>query len=102
MNRLLCWLLFAWMVVGVSSVWAEDWPAYKHDGARSAVTAETLALTLKRAWNWQGAPPAPAWGEPGRSLNPLDFDYAPHPVIADGLLVIASSCDDTVRAFDLK
>ncbi len=51
-------------------------------------------------WTWRGAAPAPAWGEPGRSLNPLDFDYAAQPVVAGGIMLLGSSADDTVRAFD--
>lgn len=81
---------------------AADWPAYKHDAARSSVTVEKVALPLAASWTWQGQPPRPAWGEPGRSLNPLDFDYAAQPVVAGGMVVLGSSADDTVRAFDAE
>jgi outer membrane protein assembly factor BamB len=79
---------------------AADWPAYKHDAARSSTSSEKVALPLSQQWSWQGAPPAPAWEEPGRSINPLDFDYAPQPVAASGLVFVASNADDTLRAFD--
>lgn len=77
-----------------------DWPAYKRDPARSSVSSETLTLPLAPSWSWQGPAPAPAWDEPGRSLNPLDFDYANQPVVAGGIVVVNSSSDDTVRGFD--
>ena len=83
-----------------STAIAADWPAYKHDAARSSVTTESVKLPLAQSWTWQGQPPKPAWGEPGRSLNPLDFDYAAQPVVAGGTVFLASSADDTVRAFD--
>jgi outer membrane protein assembly factor BamB len=80
---------------------AADWPAFKHDAARSSVSQEALSLPLSPAWSWRSAQaPQPAWGDPGRSLNPLDFDYAFQPVVAGGIVVLASSADDTVRAFD--
>ncbi|MCX5660257.1 MAG: PQQ-binding-like beta-propeller repeat protein [Planctomycetota bacterium] len=84
-----------------ASAHAGDWPAYRHDVARSAVTDEKLAVPLGLAWEVRAAqPPAPAWPEPVKLLNRLDFDYAPQPVIAGGIVCIASSSDDTVRAFD--
>ncbi len=83
-----------------STAVAADWPAYKRDAARSSVTTESVKLPLAQSWTWQGQPPRPAWGEPGRSLNPLDFDYAAQPVVASGTVFLASSADDTVRAFD--
>lgn len=91
------------LIGGIStSVLAEDWPAHKHDVARSSVSPEKLAFPLSPAWSWKGAAPAPAWDEPGRSINPLDFDYAAQPVVAGGLVYLASSADDTLRAFDAR
>lgn len=79
---------------------AEDWPAYKHDTTRSSVSSEQISTQLRSSWTWQGAAPKPAWSEPGRSFNPLDFDYAPQPVVANGIVFLASSADDSLRAFD--
>ena len=46
-------------------------------------------------------PPAPAWPPPHYIiLNRLDFDYAPQPVAAGGIVCLGSSSDDTVRAYD--
>lgn len=77
----------------------DDWPAYKRDAARSGVTSAKVAMPLKVLWKHVSAqPPRPAWSEPGRSLNMLDFDYCFQPVAAGGLVVFGSSADDTVRA----
>src|SRR5689334_6331611 len=76
-----------------------DWPAYKRDVARSSVTASIVTLPVRELWSYASVQaPRPAWAEPGRSLNMLDFDYCFQPVAADGLIVFGSSADDTVRA----
>ena len=80
-----------------------DWPTYAADIRRSNETEQALKLPLKAAWRFTSAQaPAPAWPEPVKNLNRLDFDYAPQPVIAEGLVCFGSSSDDAVRALDLK
>jgi len=80
---------------------ADDWPTYKGDPQRSGVTAEPLELPLAARWVYEPAlAPMPAWPEPGKELHRMDFDYAPQPVVAGGLVYFASSADDTVRALE--
>ncbi len=82
---------------------AGDWPAYRHDVQRSAVTADRLALPLAPAWIYTcDQPPAPAWPDPPGMINWMDFDYAPAIVIAEGILCFGSSADDSVRALDAR
>ena len=82
---------------------AADWPAYKHDPQRSSVSAETLSFPLRLAWQFVAPqPPNPAWPDTFRLENRTDFDYAPQPVIAQGIVCFGSSSDDTVRALDAK
>lgn len=102
MNRLKCFLVGGLVcVAGLPSLLAGDWPAYKHDVQRSSVTDETLTLPLRQAWKYIPAqPPRPAWSEAIRPPYQMDFDYAPHPVIAGGMVFFGSSADDTVRALD--
>jgi len=86
-----------------SPVAAEDWPSYKHDRSRSGVSSDKLTLPLTAGWAWHSPKhPAPAWPEPGRAMNALDFDYAFQPVVAGGRVYFGSSADDTIRAFDLN
>lgn len=82
----------------VSTAWASDWPCYRKDSRRSSVTAEKLPFPLAPKWIRTDAPPRPAWVEPGRAINPLDFDRAYEPVSAGGLVYIASSATDTLYA----
>ncbi|MBI3986407.1 MAG: PQQ-binding-like beta-propeller repeat protein [Lentisphaerae bacterium] len=80
-----------------------DWPTYRHDMQRSAATEEKLSLPLKQAWSYAcPQPPAPAWPDPFHLVNRLDFDYAPSPVVAEGIVCFGSSSDDTVRALEVK
>lgn len=76
----------------------DRWPAYKHDAARSGRTTATLATDLQVLWKRDNPAPRPAWAEPGRALNTLDFDYAYQPVAADGLVLYGSSADDSIHA----
>ncbi len=44
---------------------AGDWPTYRHDNARSGMTAESLKLPLTECWVYHPRhKPEPAWGEP--------------------------------------
>ncbi|PIZ48374.1 MAG: hypothetical protein COY42_06640 [Armatimonadetes bacterium CG_4_10_14_0_8_um_filter_66_14] len=81
---------------------AADWPAYRHDFARSGVTTEQLPSPLHLQWTHAAKPPRPAWPEPGRELNKLAFDYAYDTVVANGLLYFGSSADYQVHCLDLN
>ncbi|MBM4040331.1 MAG: hypothetical protein FJ290_17630, partial [Planctomycetes bacterium] len=90
---------------------ADDWPTYRHDNSRAAVTRERLRLPLSPAWTYQPLhKPQPAWGDPnprkvggfygsveGRRVH---FDDAFHAVVADGTLYFGSSADGKVYALD--
>ena len=81
---------------------AADWPAYRHDFARSGVTSEKLAAPLHKQWVYEAAQnPMPAWPEPGREQNRLDFDYVLQVAVAKGLVFFGSSADHKVYALDL-
>jgi len=89
-----------WLLLSASLL-ADDWPMYKRDAHRSSATDENLTFPMSPAWVYRSVqPPRPAWPEPVKVLNRLDFDYAFHPVIAEGLVCFGSSADDTVRALD--
>ncbi|NOX53234.1 MAG: PQQ-binding-like beta-propeller repeat protein, partial [Planctomycetes bacterium] len=91
------------MLVLAPGARAEDWPAYKRDALRSGVSSQQLDLPLEVQWKYRPKqPPRPAWPEPGKELNRLDFDYAFQPVAAGGLVYFGSSADDTVRALDVN
>ena len=97
--------LAAWCIAlaVASGVGAADWPAHRHDLARSGVTSEKLGAPLHRQWTYAAAPaPRPAWPEPGRELNRVAFDYAYSVTVAGGLAYFGSSADHKVYAIDLN
>ena len=88
--------------------WA-DWPAYRHDGARSGVTSEPLSLPLAQSWAYQAPqPPHRAWPRPFREnaetkvkVAPLlTFDHAYQPVAGGGKVYFGSSGDHQVYCLD--
>ncbi len=88
-------------VVAVAAV-AADWPEYRCDATRSAITTEKLASPLHLQWTYTPAhAPKPAWPEPGRELNRNAFDYAYQVAIAGGVVYFGSSADHKVYALDL-
>ncbi len=100
-NRVALAVLFWLSFVACSTTHADDWPAYRRDAKRSAVTSETIRFPLHRQWSYRTAQsPQPAWPEPGRAYNALDFDNAFVPVVASGIVYFGSSGDDAVRAVD--
>lgn len=94
-------VLMGAIFLGVIHARADEWPAYRHDPQRTSVSPESLAFPLRLSWKFLSAQkPSPAWGEMLNLTNRVDFDYAPAPVIAGGLLCFGSTADDTVRALD--
>ena len=85
---------------------AADWPTYQHDYARSGVARESLLAPFTDGWVHRSRhAPRPAWRGEAKwdGYNKVYdlksrqiFDYAYHPVIADGLLYYGSSADDKI------
>ncbi len=98
-------LMIVWISIAAAAAsagdCAGDWPAYRKDGGRSAVTAERLDFPLGAAWVHRlPQAPRPAWPDCGRAFSIFDFDDAVKPVVAGGMVYLASSADDTVYALD--
>ena len=98
-----------WIHVGDAAL-AEDWPTFRHDNQRSAVSAEQLKLPLGEIWTRLSTyPPQPAWPpSAGRDVyhgrhrlqSTRVSDLAFHPVVAGGKLYYGSSADDTLYCVD--
>lgn len=81
---------------------ATDWPSYRHDSERSGVTKEEIETPLYLQWTYiPKHSPRPAWPEPGKEINRMDFDYAYHVAVAEGIVYFGSSADGNVYALDL-
>ncbi len=81
-----------------SSTSAADWPAWRNNAQRTAVTSEQLADALHLQWSQQLGPLKPAWPEDPR----IQFDKHYEPVIVGQTLYVGSSRNDSVRAIDLS
>ena len=105
-----CALAACWFLAGETAL-AENWPVFRHDNQRSAVSAEELKLPLGAAWTRtsvhppQGAWPLPAAQNVYRHMRNLQAtrasDTAFHPVVAGGKLYYGSSADDTLYCVDV-
>jgi len=91
-----------------AATWADDWPAYRHDAARSGIADEAITAPLSQDWVFVPTfPPSHAWGDPqpkpiedNLELPRLRFDDAFHTAVAGGLVYFGSSADNTVYALD--
>ncbi len=77
---------------------AADWPTWRGDAARSAVTAERLPAALTWHWTLQLPTPQPAWPD---DQGKIRFDASYEPVVAQGHLLVPSMVDDSVAAYRL-
>ena len=76
---------------------AGDWPAYRHDAARSGFTSESLPDSLMLCWSYQAPhPPRTAWPRSQR----MTFDRAAHPIVANGRLFFGDSVTGTIEALN--
>jgi len=85
------------LVFSGQSATAGDWPMWRHDAGRSAATSETLANTLHRQWTRHLPKLKGAWLD----QDTLRVDAVHQPIVAGGLLLIGSSFDDSLTAWDL-
>ena len=77
---------------------AADWPTWRGDAARSAVTPERLSADLALHWTLHLPMPRPAWPE---EQGKVRFDGSYEPVAAGGHLFVPSMVDDSVTAYRL-
>jgi len=92
-----------------STAYAEDWPTYRHDVARSGITSQKVAPRLVESWVFRSRhSPRPAWGDPKPGLveNILElrrnhFDDAMQPIVVGGAVCFGSSADNKVTCLDL-
>ncbi|QDU81603.1 outer membrane biogenesis protein BamB [Polystyrenella longa] len=79
------------------SVFSEDWPTWRNNSGRTAVSVQGLEGELHLQWSRELPEINPAFDNPR-----LQFDGRYEPVIKKDTIVLASSVEDTVTAYDLK
>ena len=106
MTRLI--LLAAVTLIPVSDVPADDWPTYRRDNRRSAISAETIAAPLSVEWVFSPLhAPVRAWGDPqpkvvegNLELPRMRFDDAFHVAAVGDAVYFGSSADNKVYCLD--
>ncbi len=97
-------MIAAWLaMVSLQLAWAKraaagDWPMWRCDAARSAVSADNLPERLHLRWTRHLPPPIPAWKDEPRA----QFDRAYLPVVSDSLVFVGSTVNDRLTAYDLR
>ena len=92
---------------------ASDWPTYRHDDRRGAMTDDGLeAERLALDWVYRSPlPPNPAWAGAAKwdayhskkDLTPMrDYDLAFYPIVVGNRLYYGSSSDDAIHCLDSK
>jgi len=93
--RQACFLVLA--LTSGTVLYAGDWPQWRYDSARNAVTPDELPAEMYLQWVRQLPSPRPAWPASQPSLR---FDVSYTPVAAGKLLFVPSMVTDTVTAYD--
>lgn len=77
--------------------YSADWPMWRHDPGRTAATMQKMPAELRLLWSREIPPLRPAFREPR-----LQFDRGYEPVAAGKCLLVGSSREDCVIAFDTE
>ncbi|MEK6247074.1 MAG: PQQ-like beta-propeller repeat protein, partial [Planctomycetales bacterium] len=90
--------LFSLLAFFVPGSLAEDWPMWRYDAERSAVSPGQLPTQLHLQWSRQYAAPKPAWPEDPR----LMFDASYEPIVVGTTMYLSSAQTDSVTAIDTQ
>ena len=83
----------------VCSASAGDWPMWRHDAARSAVTKDELPADLHLQWVRDLPSPKAAWPA---SQWKLQFDASYEPIVLGKTIYVPSMVRDSVTAYDTR
>jgi len=82
---------------------AADWPAYRHDAQRSAVSATEMPAEIFPQWTFQPRhAPRTAWPLPGEETPRMHSDRAYHAVVTGSTLIFGNNVDNHVHALDTR
>ena len=100
-------LIFSLVTVGfltiTQTVFAADWPTYRHDGNRSAVSAEAVSGKLNPQWVFESRHrPRTAWPMPGEETPRMHSDRAYNVVVAGRTLFFGNNVDNPAYALDTR
>ncbi|NDA66105.1 MAG: hypothetical protein EBY09_05595, partial [Verrucomicrobia bacterium] len=82
-------------------VYAADWPMWRCDANRSAVTPESLPEELRLQWTRQYSPRVPAWDDP-LNQDLMAYDRVFEPVVLGDRVFLSFNDTDKVLSLDLR
>ena len=92
-------VLFTQVMSCSARLHAGDWPMYRYDASRSNASPHALPRELHLQWSRTLPKPQPAW--PATQAK-LQFDAVCQPIIVGKLLIVGSTTDDSITAFDTE
>ena len=92
-------VLFTQVISCSALVQAGDWPMWRYDASRSNASPDALPKDLHLQWSRTLPKPQPAWPA---SQAKLQFDAVCQPIIVGKLLIVGSTTDDSITAFDTE
>jgi len=103
-------ILASLIMVSASIANADDWPTYRRDNQRTAISAETIAAPLSTEWVFTPLhAPSHAWGDPqpkvvegNLELPRMRFDDTFHVAAVGSSIYFASSSDNKVYCLDAR
>ena len=94
--RWICLILFTWFI-SASFVVAGDWPTWRYDMRRGNASPDSLPDDLQLRWTRQLPTPRTAWPA---SQTKLQFDAVYQPIVVGKLMIVGSTVNDSVTAYD--
>ena len=92
--------MIAVFLLSTVSLFADDWPMWRYDAARSAASPDGIATNLTLLWSRKLPPVRPAWPlDPEQRLN---FDASYEPVVMGKLMFLGSQNEGSVTAYDTE
>ncbi len=87
--------------LGISqSSFAEDWPMWRFDAHRSAVSPNQIPQDLQLVWKRSFTPRKQAWDDP-LNLDLMTYDRSFEPIVKDGRMFIGFNDKDKLLALDV-
>ena len=97
------WVVLMCLVSFAQGSFASDWPTYRHDGNRSAVSSESMPGELNPQWIFESRhQPMSAWPMPGEETPRMHTDRAYHVVVAGRTLFFGNNIDNHIYALDTR
>ncbi|MFP3903970.1 MAG: PQQ-binding-like beta-propeller repeat protein, partial [Armatimonadota bacterium] len=81
---------------------AGDWPTWRYDEQRRAVSPDDLAAELHLQWTRELPEPLRAWPFQWDDAGKLAFDVSYEPVAAGNTLLVGSMVSDSITAYDTR